>query len=40
MIFEGSCDTEDWRNDAEKIQLCLTVINCFLKIYLKVENLF
>ncbi len=30
MISEGSCDTENWSNDAE-IQLCITGINYILK---------
>ncbi len=42
MISEGSCDTEDWSNDAEiflhrKKQLCITGINYILK-YLQIEN--
>ncbi len=37
MISEGSCDTEDWSNDAEKNQLCFTGINYILK-YIKIEN--
>ncbi len=36
MISEGSCDTEDWSNDAE-IQRCITEINYILK-YIKIEN--
>ncbi len=36
MISEGSCDIEDWSNDA-KIQLCITRINYFLK-RIKIEN--
>ncbi len=36
MISGGSCDTEDWRNDAE-IQLCITGINYILK-YIGLEN--
>ncbi len=27
---ELSCDTEDWSNDAKKIQLCITRINYIL----------
>ncbi len=38
MISEGSCDTEDWRNDAENSAL-ITGINYILK-YIKIENLF
>ncbi len=30
MISEGSCDTEDWTNDAENSAL-ITEINIFLK---------
>ncbi len=30
MISEGSCDPEDWSNDA-KTQIYLTWINCILK---------
>ncbi len=36
MIFEGSCDTKDWSNDAEN-QLCITVIHYILK-YIKIEK--
>ncbi len=36
MISKGSCDSEDWSNDAEKIQLCYA-INYILK-YIKIEN--
>ncbi len=36
MISEGSCDTEDWSNDAE-IQLRITEINYILK-YIHIEN--
>ncbi len=36
MISEGSCDTEDWSNDAEKSAL-ITAINYILK-YIKIEN--
>ncbi len=35
MISEGSCDTEDWSNDAENSAL-ITGINYILK-YIKVE---
>ncbi len=33
MIFEGSCDTDDWSNDAEKSAFffCFTGINYILK---------
>ncbi len=36
MISEGSCDTEDWSNDAENTAL-ITGINCILK-YIQMEN--
>ncbi len=36
MISEGSCDTEDWSNDAEHSAL-ITEINYILK-YIKIEN--
>ncbi len=36
MISEGSCDTEDWSNDAENSDL-ITEINYILK-YIKIEN--
>jgi len=36
MISEGSCDTEDWSNDAENSAL-ITGINGILK-YIKIEN--
>ncbi len=32
MISEGSCDTEDWSNDAE-IQLYITGIDYIFNIY-------
>ncbi len=35
MISEGSCDTEDWSNDAENS--CITRINYILK-YIQIEN--
>ncbi len=35
MISEGSCDTEDWTNDAENSAL-ITEINIFLK-YIQIE---
>ncbi len=38
MISEGSCDTEDWSNDAENSALHhSTEINYILK-YIKIEN--
>ncbi len=36
MISEGSCDTEDWSNEAEH-QRCITEINSILK-YIKIET--
>jgi len=36
MISEGSCDTEDWGNDAENKAL-ITGINYIIK-YIKIEN--
>ncbi len=36
MISGGSCDTEDWSNDAENPAL-ITGINYILK-YIKIEN--
>ncbi len=36
MISEGSCDTEDWSNDADFLAL-ITGINYILK-YIKIEN--
>ncbi len=36
MISEGSCDTEDWRNDAENSAL-IAEINYVLK-YIKIGN--
>ncbi len=36
MISEGSCDTEDWSNDAENTAF-ITEINHILK-YIKTEN--
>ncbi len=38
MISEGSCDTEDWSNDAENSDL-ITEINYILK-YIQIENSF
>jgi len=31
LIFEGSCETEDWSNDAEKSALASQGINSILK---------
>ncbi len=36
MISEGSCDTEDWRNDAENSAL-ITEIN-YIFNYIKIAN--
>ncbi len=36
MISEGSCDTEDWSNDAENTAL-ITLINYILK-YITIES--
>ncbi len=36
MIFEGSCDTEDWSNNAENVAL-MTGINYILK-YIQIES--
>ncbi len=36
MIYEGSCDTEDWSNDAENAALIMG-IKCILK-YITIEN--
>ncbi len=36
MISEGSCDTEDWSNDAENTAL-ITAINYSL-LYIHIEN--
>ncbi len=38
MISEGSCDTEDWSNDAENVVL-ITGINYILK-YIQIESYF
>ncbi len=38
MISEGSCDTEDWSNDAENTAL-ITGMNYILK-YIKIENIY
>ncbi len=36
MISEGSCDTEDWSNDADNSAL----INKYMLTYIKIETLF
>ncbi len=34
MISEGSCDTEDWSNDAENSTLpCIKIENSYFKLY-------
>ncbi len=38
MISEGSCDTEDWSDDAED-SACITGIDYILK-YIKIQKLF
>jgi len=38
MISEGSCDTEDWSNDAENTAL-ITGIN-YILTYIQIENVF
>ncbi len=38
MISEGSCDSEDWRNNAENSAL-VTAINYILK-YIQIENIY
>ncbi len=38
MISEGSCDTEDWNNDAEN-SACITEIYYILK-YIQIKQLF
>ncbi len=38
MVSDGSCDTEDWSNDAENSAL-ITGINYFFK-YIKVEIIY
>ncbi len=38
MISKGSCDTEDWSNDAENSAL-ITEINYILQ-YIQIEKLF
>ncbi len=37
MISEGSCDTEDWSNNAENTAL-ITEINYVLLNYIKIGN--
>jgi len=39
MIFEGSCDTEDWNNHEKKINFAITGINNILK-YIKLEFIY
>ncbi len=34
MISEGSCDTEEWSNDAENSALpCIKIENSYFKLY-------
>ncbi len=40
MISEGSCDTEDWRNNAENSGSAITEINYILKYAFKWKQLF
>ncbi len=37
MIYEGSCDTEDWSNGCWKFSFVMTEINYILK-YIKIEK--
>ncbi len=37
MIFEGSCDIEDWSNGCWKLSFAMTWIQYILK-YIKIEN--
>ncbi len=37
MITEGSCDTEDWSNDAENIAFHHRN-KLYLKLYIQIEN--
>ncbi len=40
MIFEGSCDHKDWRNDAEN-QLChYKIISFIFYRYIKIESFY
>ncbi len=40
MISAGSCDTEDWSNDAENFSFAMTGINYILKyLNIYIENL-
>ncbi len=38
MISEGSCDTEDWSNDAENSAFAITGINYILQLGLRTSN--
>ncbi len=38
MISEGSCDTEDWSNDAENSDLIIAIH--FILQYIQIENSF
>ncbi len=37
MIYEESCDTEDWSNDCWKVSVAIIENNGILK-YIKIEN--
>ncbi len=37
MISEGSCDTEDWSNNAENYSFAITGLNYILK-YITIEK--
>jgi len=39
MIFEGSCDTEDWNNHEKKNNFAITGITSILK-YIKLEFIY
>jgi len=40
MISEGSCDTEDWSNDAEHSALNIFFLNISFKIYWNCSHYF
>jgi len=43
MISEGSCDTEDWSNDAEKLAkfiILYYIIYYIILFYIQIENFF
>jgi len=39
MICEGSCDTEDWRNEYWKFSFAITGINYVLKYIIEIHNI-